>query len=351
MTQGRFADVTAATKLPASLLRAPAYGVWAADIDTDGDLDLVLAPRDGAAVVLRNNADGTFTPEDAFPGVTRVRGFAWADFDGEGVPDAALLDEAGAVHVFLNQRGGSFRAEPLPGAPSQAVAIAPAAMGGAFDLLVLSRDGQVARLSRKAGAGSWETNALARVDPPSDLAAGPARLLVADLDNNGAPDLIVASATATKVVLGGPGGAWTPLAAPVALGVQAVADLEGDGRLDLIGRLPDGRPGRARVKGSKPYHWQILRTRATTVTGRSADQLVRHWRRDRDSIRAARAEAGDRRSHRPLRAGRGHERRGRPHHLAERRPAVGVRREGRHDGEGHAAAQGIVPVAVRVGWR
>src|SRR5207344_1008450 len=101
-------------------------------------------------------------------------------------------------------------------------------------------------------------NALTRVDPPSDLAAGSARLLAADLDNNGAPDLIVASATATKVILGGPGGAWTPVAAPVALGAQAVADLESDGRLDLIGRLPDGRPGRARVKGSKPYHWQIL---------------------------------------------------------------------------------------------
>ena len=97
-------------------MRAPAYGVWAADIDTDGDLDFVLAPRDSAAVVLRNNADGTFTPRDVFPGATRVRGFAWADFDGEGVPDAALLDEAGVVHVLLNQRGGSFRAEALPGA-------------------------------------------------------------------------------------------------------------------------------------------------------------------------------------------------------------------------------------------
>jgi len=265
--KGRFADVTTATKLPASILRAPAYGVWAADIDTDGDLDLVLAPRDGPAVVLRNNADGTFTLRDAFPGVTRVRGFAWADFDGEGVPDAAFLDEAGAVHVFLNQRGGSFRAETLAGATAPAVAIAPAAIGSAFDLLVLSRDGQVTRLSRKAGAGSWEANAVTRVDPPSDLAAGAARLLVADLDNNAAPDLIIASATAMRVVLGGPGGAWTPLTTPLALGAQAVADLDGDGRLDLIGRLPDGRPGRAIVKGSKPYHWQILRTRATTVTG------------------------------------------------------------------------------------
>ena len=70
---GRFADVTALAKLPPTLLRAPAHGVWPADIDTDGDLDLVLAPRDGHPVVLRNNGDGTFTPRDPFAGVSRAR--------------------------------------------------------------------------------------------------------------------------------------------------------------------------------------------------------------------------------------------------------------------------------------
>ena len=86
----------------------PCLGVWPADIDTDGDLDLVLAPRDGHPLVLRNNGDGTFTPRDPFAAVTRARGFAWADLDGEGVPDAAFLDDAGVVHVFVNLRGGSL---------------------------------------------------------------------------------------------------------------------------------------------------------------------------------------------------------------------------------------------------
>jgi FG-GAP-like repeat len=56
----RFSSVTADAKLPADLATAPMLGVWPADLDTDGDLDLVLARRDGPPAVLRNNGDTTF---------------------------------------------------------------------------------------------------------------------------------------------------------------------------------------------------------------------------------------------------------------------------------------------------
>ena len=65
---GRFANVTRETGLPATITRAPAYAVWAADADTDGDLDVVLAPVSGAPVLLRNNGDGTFTAQAPFTG-------------------------------------------------------------------------------------------------------------------------------------------------------------------------------------------------------------------------------------------------------------------------------------------
>jgi tetratricopeptide (TPR) repeat protein len=266
---GRFADVTALAKLPATLLRAPAHGVWPADIDTDGDLDLVLAPREGHPLVLRNNGDGTFTTRDLFAGVSRARGFAWADLDGEGVPDATFLDDAGRLHVFVNLRGGSFRAETLPDSYGSAVAIAAAEQSGdsLFDLLVLSRDGAITRLSRKATDGTWEGIALSRVDLPSGLEPGIARLLTADLDNNGAADLIVAGPATARVLLGTPGGSYTTLRTDVALGVQAAADLDGDGRLELVGLGQDGQPARASSRGAKSYRWQVLRPRAATATG------------------------------------------------------------------------------------
>ncbi len=266
---GRFSDVTSTTKLPATLLRTPAYGVWPADIDTDGDLDLVFAPRDGHPVVLRNNGDGTFTSRDVFAAVTRARGFAWADFDGEGVPDAAFLDDAGNVHVFINLRGGSFRAETLPNAYGRAVAIAAAEQSGdsLFDLIVLARDGAITRISRNPRDAKWQTGAVSRVDPPSGLEPGIARLLTADLDNNGAADLIVAGPATARVLLGAAGGTFTALETSVPLGVQATADLDGDGRLELIGLGQGGQPGRVVTRGTKSYRWQALRPRAATATG------------------------------------------------------------------------------------
>jgi hypothetical protein len=266
---GRFADVTALAKLPATLLRAPAYGVWPADFDTDGDLDLVLAPQDGHPIVLRNNGDSTFTPRDLFAGVPRARGFAWADLDGDGVADAAFLDDAGVVRVFVNLRGGNFQAEALPAMYGHAVAIAAVEQNGdsLIDLLVLSRDGAVTRLSRNASNRTWEGKEVARVDPPPGLEPGVARLLIADLDNNGAGDLIVAGPASARVSLGAPGGSYTSLRGAVELGVHSIGDVDGDGRLELIGLDRNGQPGRASSRGAKSYRWQVLRPRATTATG------------------------------------------------------------------------------------
>ncbi len=43
-----------------------------------------------------------------------MRGFAWADLDGDGNPDAAIIDGTGNLHVFMNERQGQFRERSLP---------------------------------------------------------------------------------------------------------------------------------------------------------------------------------------------------------------------------------------------
>ena len=176
---------------------------------------------------------------------------------------------AGSVHVFANLRGGTFRAETLPRTYGHAVAIAAGELSGdaLFDLLVLSRDGAITRLSRNATSGTWEGTALSNIDPPSALEPGVARLLTADLDNNGAADLIATGRATARVLLGAAGGSYTALRSALELGVQAVADLDGDGRLDLVGLDQGGQPARAAGRGAKSYRWQVIRPRAATATG------------------------------------------------------------------------------------
>jgi hypothetical protein len=266
---GRLTDATAATGLPAPLLSAPALGAWPADVDTDGDLDVVVAPAGGAAWLLRNNGDGTFAEQRPF-GAMSARGFAWADLDGDGVPDAALLDPAGTVHVFLNLRGGTLREETLP--PLQAVAIAADAIGPTFAVLAVGADGALTRLALEERR--WVPKGLGRVaEVPAGLALGTARLLTADLDNNGASDLLVSGADSTRVLLGKAGEAFDPLPAPIPLAARDVADLDGDGRLEVVG-VAGGRAARAVVTGAKAYRWQTVRPKSAAATG---DQRINSY--------------------------------------------------------------------------
>ena len=267
--EGAFSDVTAATKLPVESISAPASGVWAADVDTDGDLDLVVAPVEKAPQALRNNGDGTFTITMPFEGVVRVRGFVWVDVDGEGVPDAAFLQEDGRVRVFLNQRGGVFRERPVPDSFPAAVAIAAADGSGdaVLDLVALTPSGGIVRLSNGGNGSGWDHAELARTTPPAGLEAGNAGLIVADLDNNGASDFVLAGPSGSNLLLGGAGRTFHGPSDAVALDVHAAGDLDGDGRLELVGLTGEGQIGTASSRGQLAYHWMTLRPRAATVTG------------------------------------------------------------------------------------
>ena len=117
---GSFADATAKAAGSEHGVDADCFGVWAADIEMDGDLDLVVGVNGAAPLVLRNNGDGTWRQLQPFAGVVGVRAFAWGDIDGDGDPDAAIVGERGDLHVFENRQGGEFRetAGPAVWAPS-----------------------------------------------------------------------------------------------------------------------------------------------------------------------------------------------------------------------------------------
>jgi cytochrome c-type biogenesis protein CcmH/NrfG len=289
----KFSDVTAETKLPSTILNASCTGAWAADIDLDGDLDIVLGGEQALLKVLRNNGDGSFAEIHPFAGVLGLRGFVWADIDGDGDPDAALIDNKDQnifehkLHVFSNERSGQFNErELISGLPaSRAINVSDLNNDGVLDLVAVQVDGRIIRLSDKNDGQGWEIAELASFDYSLYLHRD-FYLQVLDLDNNGGNDLLL---TFNESPIGkNASGAFAWLSdsenkfsllrnhkPPPGIEqadwigpsfVFKPEDLNADGRVDLIG-FESGQPVQAINHGTKNYHWQNIRPRAAQASG------------------------------------------------------------------------------------
>jgi FG-GAP-like repeat/TPR repeat/ASPIC and UnbV len=261
---GAFVDVTSASGLNEDVIGRAYSSAWPFDSDLDGDLDVVLAGPDSAPMVLRNNGDGTYAVGSPFQGVSGAVAFVAADLDGDGDPDPALVGADGAPHVFTNERLGQYRERAVPSAWTTSIrAVAAGDVGGdgTLDLVVLSGDGRLGRLTDQNG--TWAAAELASGVPiPADAgnAAGqPAALVLADFDNNGSLDILAGD---SRVLLS-TGAGFVPL--EIRAAGADVVDLNRDGLLDLVG-LADG-PVALINQARAGYGWQTIRTRAANAQG------------------------------------------------------------------------------------
>lgn len=268
-----FVDVTRQTKLPRSVIDGNYTGAWAVDIEADGDLDIVVGTMNGLPTVLRNNGDGTFLPIHPFAGISGIRQFAWADLNGDGNPDAALIDGSGHLHVFINERSGRFREQAVPAnlIAVSAIAVADVNHGGALGLIVVPKSGAITGMAMAEDGHNWTISEIATVPDATSYLANDVRLHVTDLDNNGAFDLLLTPLTSAErplIWLQGEDGKFRVASKPLDSGlVFGAADLKGDGRLDLLGLSSEGQPDEGVNRGTKQYHWQAIRPRAHQATG------------------------------------------------------------------------------------
>jgi tetratricopeptide (TPR) repeat protein len=261
----RFEDATAAAGAPVACV---CQGAWAADVEMDGDLDIVLGVADGPAIVLRNNGDGSWLPLETFAALEHLQSFAWADIDQDGDPDAVALARD-TVRVLLNRRAGAFAELALPDAARRAIALTVADVNadGVFDIVAEAAGGLVRQLSLDDRL-EWTGSDVARLAPadaaPPDRAQPRVLWLAADMDNNGAIDLI-RSAGSSQVFLASETFLFSPLATTVPARVLRVDDFDGDGRLDLTGIAPGAV--RFTGQGTRPYHWKQIQVRAQSSAG------------------------------------------------------------------------------------
>ena len=215
------------------------------DIDGDGDLDVLVASRLDHTLAWHENGDGSGgfgAARIISSAATDVRDAVAADLDGDGDPDVlAACGSVDRVAWFRNDDGlGTFgAARLLPITPDEPVVVRAADLDGDGDLdaiVAAYLDGAVGWCRNLDGLGtfgSWS--------PLASGWLGPTAVETADLDGDGDLDVLVSSEASATVLwfanLDGAGAFSTARIVTTEADGAAdarAADLDGDGDLDIV---------------------------------------------------------------------------------------------------------------------
>lgn len=267
---GNFEDVTAKTKLPNDILQKSFSGVWTLDVESDGDLDLILSD----ATVLQNNSDGSFTPLETFKEFQNLGDFVSADLDEDGDSDAILGNSNGKVQFFSNERGGIFKEKTIPNLGQLwTIDVGEINGTGKIELIISQNASIIQQVSNENNGKDWKFKNLTDLRGAASIKTtiGDSNNLIADFDNNGANDILSSSGNKTEIYLAQKDGTFSKLETEIRAKISSFSDINGDGKLDLIGIDSEGKPTVFQNNSTKNYHWQMLRPKAAKTEG---DQRV-----------------------------------------------------------------------------
>jgi hypothetical protein len=261
---GTFEDVTAAAGLRGSLTQLSSSALWF-DADRDGDLDLYvsiwadygLEPRDTRNRLYENLGDGTFRDISEASG-TDDSHLTWMavaiDADNDLFPDLYLANDFGPTRLFVNDRNGAFQEKTVEfglegNYQGMGLAVGDCNRDGHFDIYLtnVTENGNPAQLNPL-----YLKNAQGRYARVFDAGVSEAGwgwgTEFFDLENDGDEDLFVVNGYFSLVnskrlflnTTDDEGVRFQEIAGDVGLidsmearGV-AVADFNGDGRLDIL---------------------------------------------------------------------------------------------------------------------
>ena len=294
VTSGVWRDVTRAA---GAVAPEPAVDGAMFDADHDGDLDILLLSARGSIRLLSNNGDGTFRNIAAAAGLTNddrgARGLAIADLDADRDADLIVIRQTPPHDLYLNDRLWQYRR--APGTDVLAKAAIETVLAGDVDAdgdTELYTDGP-------RGIERWVRDRQ-QVWQPAQLAAGdtgalggPAtvrQLALADIDGNGSLDLIVTRGSSwavidpsarqsgsTQFTAQGPATAtWTlglldPARGPSVIGLPA------DGAPVVWGPGPGRHPFLALVLTGRDSRSDQLRSNLSGIGASAAVRAGSHW--------------------------------------------------------------------------
>jgi hypothetical protein len=239
----------------------PSYdptAVTVADFNQDGIPDLAVYNFDyggsnTSISIFLGKGDGTFTTaaSPATPtGAYAPDRFVVGDFNQDGIPDLAVINEQGEITIFLGKGDGTFNAMPsnVPGTWGNIAAVGDFNGDGILDLLVAGSTpfemggsepaGSLTILAGK-GDGTFTQSASPAITGLGDL-VGEAVFAVADLNGDGNLDLVYVNQSAYSVstLLSNGNGTFTQLSKTYPTGTVpygvTIADFNEDGIPDVV---------------------------------------------------------------------------------------------------------------------
>jgi hypothetical protein len=229
------------------------FSVAAGDFDHNGTLDLVTANSNGTVSVLLGNGNGTFQPRTDLTVNGVPRAVAVGDFNGDGRLDLAVAQQlTNNVSVLLGNGNGTF-SRPIVFTASSGLNFAPSSLAvgdvngdGRLDLVINSIGGEDSVISQFAVLLGNGKGAFGAPIFNSPQGGEDGDVVLGDFNNDGRLDVAVGGEAALPDGLAvfngnGDGTFGAPFLSPQRFSTGgsdpfgvAAADLNGDGRVDLV---------------------------------------------------------------------------------------------------------------------
>jgi len=235
------AQIYTEQSLPANPTNQSSIVVRAADLDNDGDQDLILGNEFEPNTALYNQGMGNFIPvNNGFSDVHNdTDDIGVGDFDGDGDMDVIFINQGGFGHEYYHNDGtGNFEiAGFLPATNGGGIAVGDLNNDGFLDIVIGNLNQQNFCLIND-GTGNFINETTERL-PAAQRDTDDLKL--ADVDNDGDLDLFVANRNGNRMLINNGDGIFedeTSQRIPQGIDMDTrkacFGDVNGDGWIDLF---------------------------------------------------------------------------------------------------------------------